>query len=116
MTEEPAALPDDRLRSLLKDSQATLRFLVESPEQNRDEQHAVRRLMTPDEMLEALSELSRPGARPDATGPAGTPAGPLRPGSNHRFHPEPPRSPPHVATGHSTCSSSPRIASGKSRI
>ncbi len=58
MTTDLADIPDDKLRSLLKDAQATLRSLVQSLEHRPDMQHAIRRLMRPDDMLETFSELA----------------------------------------------------------
>ena len=49
---------DDKLREIFQASRQTLTSLVESLGNRPDLQHAIRRLMSPDDMLETFSELA----------------------------------------------------------
>ena len=56
--ESLSKLSDDRLRAMLYQSRQMLSSLSESLSARPDMQNAIRRLMRPDDMLEAFSELA----------------------------------------------------------
>ena len=51
-------MTDDQLQTLLQQCRDVLTSLVQSLEDRPDMQEAIRQLMTPDDMLEAFSELA----------------------------------------------------------
>ena len=51
-------MPNEELRELLQSSRQTITSLVDSLASRPDMQNAIRRLMSPDDMLETFSELA----------------------------------------------------------
>ena len=58
MSGDLSKLSDDRLRAMLYQSRQMLSSLSESLEARPDMQNAIRRLMSPNDMLETFSELA----------------------------------------------------------
>jgi hypothetical protein len=58
MTNNLSDIPDDGLRVLMQNSRQTLASLIQSLHHRPDMQNAIRRLMSPDDMLETLSGLA----------------------------------------------------------
>ena len=58
MSNNLEGLPIEELREILKASRQTLTSLVDSLANRPDMQNAIRRLMSPDDMLETFSELA----------------------------------------------------------
>ncbi len=58
MSNNLEGLPIEELREILKASRQTLTSLVDSLAHRPDMQNAIRRLMSPDDMLETFSELA----------------------------------------------------------
>lgn len=54
MTNDLSGIPDDGQRELLKHSREVLASLVQSLQDRPDMQNAIRRLMSPDDMLETF--------------------------------------------------------------